>query len=67
MSKYMNLNEPQMQTIRELLKLLPSAHEVDVTVRIDGQDKWFEADWLYALLREVTDTEPPTKSSKGSV
>lgn len=51
--KYTNPNKPQRKTIEELLKLLPSAHHVDVVVRIDGQDKYFEADWLYAYLREV--------------
>jgi hypothetical protein len=53
--KYMNVNEPQQRDIDELLRILPGAHYVDVVVRIDGQDKHFEADWLYALLREVSE------------
>lgn len=46
------LNEPQRQTLKGIRRLLPGAHFVDIKIRINGQDKWFEADFLKDLLSE---------------
>jgi uncharacterized protein len=35
------------------------AHYVDINVRIDGQDRGVEADWLKPLQRLVSDVKPP--------
>lgn len=44
------LNEPQRESLDQLrLTLLGSRHS-DVRVRKDGQDHWFEVDWLRDAL-----------------
>lgn len=41
------INDIQRDTIRALLKRVRGAHMVDVKVRINGKDEWFQADWLW--------------------
>lgn len=50
MSPLVNVTELQRQAMRELFLLLPHAHTIDVVVRVNGQDRHFEADWLFELL-----------------
>lgn len=45
-----SLNEPQRETLARLRKALRGAHYTNVCVRKDGQDMWFEADWLRNAL-----------------
>jgi len=44
------LNEPQRQTLDRLRRTLFWSSRTDVMVRKDGQDHWFEADWLRDAL-----------------
>lgn len=43
------LNSIQRASIAELLKLAKQAHKIDVKLRINGEDRWFQADWLKSL------------------
>lgn len=44
------MNEPQKQTIEEIKKLLPIAHFIDIRIRINGEWKTFEGDFLKEIL-----------------
>ena len=50
-----NINSLQVDSIQRLIDRLKHAHHTDVCVRINGQDEWFQADWLKHLTR----TTPP--------
>lgn len=55
------LNEPQMETLREIRRLLDGMHHADLTIRINGEDREFQADWIrYAvpLLMEHANVRP---------
>ena len=40
---------------KQLLKdILPEAHLVDIRVRLNGKNYWFEGDFLYDLFKNVT-------------
>ena len=59
MSKF---NKPQIIDILFIKRLLPLAHETDLQIRMDGQDRWFEADFLKHLLPdylELLKLQPP--------
>ena len=43
------LNEIQHQSIGELLKIAKHSHYINVCVRINGEDRLFEADWIKSL------------------
>lgn len=43
------VNEPQRESITKLIKRCKQAHFVDVKVRINGEDEWYEIDWLKHL------------------
>lgn len=43
------INYLQEASIEELTRLAKQAHHVDVCVRINGEDRWFEIDWLKHL------------------
>ena len=53
-----NINSLQVDSIQRLINRLNHAHHTDLCVRINGQDEWFEADWLKHLTR----TTPPQRS-----
>lgn len=38
---------------RDLLAELHPRSELDIKRRVDGQDKWFEGDWLTTVYREI--------------
>jgi hypothetical protein len=40
---------------RDLLDELHPRHTIDIKVRRDGQDKWYEGDWLTTLRDAVMD------------
>jgi hypothetical protein len=57
-----NINSLQVDSIQRLIDGLNHAHHTDIRVRINGQDKWFEADWLKHMVRvtppQRTEQEP---------
>lgn len=40
------------EDLQKLLVLLKGADEVDIKIRKDARDVWFEADWLEEALEE---------------
>ena len=56
-----NINSLQVDSIQRLINRLNHAHHTDLCVRINGQDEWFEADWLKHMVR-VT---PPQRTWVG--
>lgn len=60
------LNEPQQQTMDNLLRLLLGAHHVNLTVRYEGEDRKLQADWLAdALLYGQVSPAPPRQGEPG--
>ena len=45
-----NINSLQVNSIQRLIDRLKHAHHTDVCVRINGQDEWFQADWLKHMV-----------------
>ena len=45
------INSLQVDDIQRLIDRLKHAHHTDLCVRINGQDEWFEADWLKHMVR----------------
>lgn len=43
------INSVQQDSIKRLVTLAKHAHHVDVIVRINGEDRAFQADWLKHL------------------
>jgi hypothetical protein len=56
-----NINALQVDSIQRLIDRLKHAHHTDLRVRINGQDEWFQADWLKHMIR-VT---PPQRTWVG--
>ena len=52
-----NINSLQVDSIQRLIDRLKHAHHTDLCVRINGQDEWFQADWLKHIIR-VTPPQP---------
>jgi len=46
-----NINALQVDSIQRLIDRLKHAHHTDLCVRINGQDEWFQADWLKHMVR----------------
>lgn len=46
-------NEPQIETILELKQIVNIIHTMDLEVRVNGEDRRYEADWLKPLLRSL--------------
>ena len=46
-----NINSIQVDSIQRLISRLKYAHHTDLRVRINGQDEWFQADWLKHMVR----------------
>lgn len=44
------LNRPQREDIYKLAVAVRGMHNADIKVRNNGQDLWFEADWLKYLM-----------------
>lgn len=40
------VNSLVVDSIERLIKLCKAAHTADIKVRVNGEDRWFEADWL---------------------
>ena len=56
-----NINSLQVDSIQRLIDRLKHAHHADLCVRINGQDEWFEADWLKHMVRAT----PPQRTWVG--
>jgi hypothetical protein len=55
-----NINSIQVDSIQRLIDRQKHAHHTDLCARINGQDEWFEADWLKHMVR-VT---PPAQTQR---
>jgi len=53
-----NINSLQVDSIQRLIDRLKHAHHTDLCVRINGQDEWFQADWLKHMVRAT----PPQRT-----
>jgi len=56
-----NINSLQVNSIQLLINRLKHAHHTDLCVRINGQDEWFQADWLKHMVRAT----PPQRTWVG--
>ena len=56
-----NINSLQVDSIQRLIDRLKHAHHIDLCVRINGQDEWFQADWLKHMVRAA----PPQRTWVG--
>jgi len=54
-----NINSLQVDSIQRLINRLNHAHHTDIRVRINGQDEWFEADWLKHMVRATPPQRKP--------
>ena len=65
------INSLQVDDIHRLIDRLKHAHHTDLCVRINGQDEWFEADWLKHMVRATppqrTEQEPVCPDCKAKV
>ena len=56
-----DINSLQVASIQRLIDRLKHAHHTDLRVRINGQDEWFQADWIKHLQR----THPTRREWRG--
>ena len=56
-----NINHLQVESIQHLIDRARHAHMTDIKLRINGQDEWYEADWL----KHMTRTSPPQRQWVG--
>ncbi len=52
------INSLQIDSIQRLIDRARHAHMTDIKLRINGQDEWYEADWLKHLKRAA----PPQRN-----
>ncbi len=45
-----NINHLQIKTIQRLIERAHHAHMTDIKLRINGQDEWYEGDWLKHMV-----------------
>ena len=55
------INSLQVDSIQRLIDRARHAHMTDIKLRINGQDEWYQADWLKHLTR----TTPPQRTWVG--
>jgi len=48
------INSLQVDSIQRLIDRAKHAHMTDIKLRINGQDEWYEADWLKHLTHTTT-------------
>ena len=41
-----DLNDLQIESIRKLIEIKDVIHYINITVRVNGEDRIFEGDWL---------------------
>lgn len=49
-----NINSLQVDSIQRLIDRAKHAHMADIKLRINGQDEWYEADWLKHMVKVRT-------------
>jgi len=54
-----NINSIQVASVQRLIDRLKHAHHTDLCVRINGQDEWFQADWLKHMVRAAPPAAHP--------
>jgi hypothetical protein len=54
-----NINSIQVASVQRLIDRLKHAHHTDLCVRINGQDEWFQADWLKHMVRAAPPAAQP--------
>ena len=59
-----NINSLQVDSIQRLIDRLKHAHHTDLCVRINGQDEWFQADWLKHMVRVAPPQRKPLTDDK---
>lgn len=55
------INSLQVDSIQRLIDRARHAHMTDIKLRINGQDEWYQADWLKHLIRAT----PPQRTWVG--
>jgi len=55
-----NINSLEVDSIQRIIDRLKHAHHTDLCVRINGQDEWFQADWLKHMVRAI----PPQRTEQ---
>lgn len=55
------INSIQVDSIQRLIDRANHAHMTDIKLRINGQDEWYEADWL----KHMTRAAPPQRQWVG--
>ena len=55
------INSLQVDSIQRLIDRARHAHITDIKLRINGQDEWYQADWLKHLIRAT----PPQRTWVG--
>jgi hypothetical protein len=58
-----NINSLQVDSIQLLINRLKHAHHTDLCVRINGQDEWFQADWLKHMVRATPSQRTEEKNT----
>ena len=49
----LDVNQPQLDSLRELSKIEPGWHFCNLKVRVNGQWREFEADWVRDICEAV--------------
>lgn len=44
------LNDPQRESVQKLIPVLWAAHYTDIIVRVNGEDRRYQGDWLKHLF-----------------
>lgn len=59
-----NVNEIVLTSMLECLKASKGAHFTNIEMRINGEDRRYEADWLKYLEYDESHFSPPTPEDK---
>jgi hypothetical protein len=59
-----NINSIQVASVQRLIDRLKHAHHTDLCVRINGQDEWFQADWLKHMVRATPPAAQPAQEPR---
>lgn len=47
------MNELEIETLKEMKKLIPGCHHMDLIIRTGGKDFYLEADFLKKVIYEL--------------
>lgn len=48
------MNELENESLKEMQKLIPGSHHIDLVIRGGGKDYWIEADFLKPIIMKLT-------------